>query len=210
MFPESCKAILKTIDNNILEYGKASISIKDKSIDFTAQFVPLIKIGAQAKIICIENNVSTHVITGSVYLSSDKLLRLVNIRCVLISGAEKVLSAPVSVSAQIYMPELKNGIFSKKIVHRWKECLITNISLDRITFRSAQIMCEYENDIKIKIGSPVFDKDTEISLRIAKQGLMFGKKSKYHYHILSLRNRESSQLEEFIWKCSLALVAGLS
>ena len=30
MFPSNCKAILKTLDDNIIEYGQATVSLKDK------------------------------------------------------------------------------------------------------------------------------------------------------------------------------------
>ncbi len=59
-------------------------------------------------------------------------------------------------------------------------------------------MCEYEDQIKLKIGAPVFSKDTEISLQLASNGLMFGKSSKYNYKILRLKEREQKELADFI------------
>lgn len=207
MFPSNCKAILKTLDESIVEYGQASVSLKERFAEFSSQFVPLLKIGTQAKIICVTENTSTHIITGEVYLSSKNLLRLISIKCTLMPGAENVLETPAFLRAKIYKPIMKKGIFSKnKIAYKWDECTITSFSMKHITFRSSRIMCEYEDHIKLKIGPPVFSKDTEISLQIAGNGLMFGKNSKYNYKITKLKEREQKELAEFIKLGNLEMI----
>ncbi len=207
MFPSNCKAILKTLDESIIESGQASVSLKDKFAEFSSQFVPLLKIGTQAKIICLEGVASTHIITGQVYLSSKNLLRLISIKCTLYPGAENILEIPTFLRAKIYKPVMKSGIFSKnKIVYKWDECTITSLSMKNISFRSSRIMCEYENQIKLKIGSPVFSKDTDLNLQLASNGLMFGKNSKYDYKILKLKEREQNELAEFIKLGNMELI----
>ncbi|MCI7803796.1 MAG: hypothetical protein MR503_01795 [Oscillospiraceae bacterium] len=207
MFPSNCKAILKTLDDSIVEYGQAAVSLKEKYAEFSSQFVPLLKIGTEAKIICVEGNTSTHIISGEVYLSSKNLLRLVSIKCTLIPGAENVLETPAFLRAKIYKPVMKKGIFSKnKIVYKWDECTITSLSMKNISFRSSRIMCEYEDQIKLRIGAPVFSRDTEINLQIASNGLMFGKNSKYNYKILKLKEREQKELADFIKLGNLEMI----
>lgn len=207
MFPSNCKAILKTLDDSIIEYGQVTVSLKEKYAEFSSQFVPLLKIGTEAKIICIEGNTSTHIISGEVYLSSKNLLRLISIKCTLIPGAENVLETPAFLRAKIYKPVMKKSIFSKnKIVYKWDECTITSLSMKNITFRSSRIMCEYEDQIKLRIGAPVFSKDTEINLQIASNGLMFGKNSKYNYKILRLKEREQKELADFIKLGNLEMI----
>lgn len=207
MFPSNCKAILKTSDDSIIEHGQVSVSLKEKFAEFSSQFVPLLKIETEAKIICLEGVTSTHIITGKVFLSSKNLLRLVDIKCTLIPGAETVLETPTFIRAKIYKPIVKKGIFSKKkIVHKWDECTIISVSLQQMTIRSSRIMCEYENQIKLKIGSPIFSKETEISLQLAQNGLMFGKNSKYIYRIIKLKEKEQSELADFIKLGSLELI----
>lgn len=199
MFPSNCKAILKTIDDNIIEYGQVTVSLKEKYAEFSSQFVPLLKIETEAKIICMEGAVTTHIITGRVYLSSKNLLRLVSIKCTLIPGAENVLETPTFIRAKIYKPILKRGIFNKnKIVYKWDECTIISVSMKSISFRSSRIMCEYENQIKLKIGNPIFSKEAELNLQIASNGLMFGKNSKYNYKIIKLKEHEQTELAEYI------------
>lgn len=207
MFPSNCKAVLKTLDENIVEYGQANISLKEKFVEFTSQFVPLLKIDTEVKIICLEGMSSTHIITGRVYLSSKNLLRLVDIKCTLIPGAENVLETPTFLRAKIYKPVVKKGIFSKnKIVHKWDDCTVISVSLNQIAIRASRIMCEYEDQLKIKIGEPIFSKDTEINLQLAQNGLMFGKNSKYVYKIIKMREKEQEELADFIKLGSLELI----
>ncbi len=207
MFPSNCKAVLKTMDDNIIEYGQANISLKEKFAEFTSQFVPLLKVDTEAKIICLEGVASTHIITGKVFLSSKNLLRLVEIRCTLIPGAENVLETPTFLRAKIFKPVVKKGIFSKnKIVHKWDDCTVISVSLKQIAIRASRIMCEYEDQLKIRIGGPIFSKDTEINLQLAQNGLMFGKNSKYVYKIIRMREKEQEELADFIKLGSLELI----
>lgn len=207
MFPSNCKAVLKTLDDNIVEYGQVNVSLKEKYAEFSSQFVPLLKIDTEARIICLEGNTSTHVITGRVFLSSKNLLRLVDIKCSLIPGAENVLETPTFLRAKIYKPIVKKGIFSKnKIVHKWDDCTVISISLHHLALRASRIMCEYEDQLKIKIGNPVFSKETEITLQLAQNGLMFGKNSKYIYKILKMKDKEQSELAEYIKLGSMEMI----
>ncbi len=207
MFPSNCKAVLKTMDDNIVEYGQANISLKEKYVEFSSQFVPLLKIDTEAKIICLEGNASTHIITGRVFLSSKNLLRLVDITCMLIPGAENVLETPTFLRAKIYKPVVKKGIFSKnKIAHKWDDCTIISVSMHHIVLRASRIMCEYEDVLKIKVGSPIFSKETEINLQLAQNGLMFGKNSKYIYKILKMKEKEQAELAEYIKLGSMEMI----
>ncbi len=207
MFPANCRAVLKTMDDNIVEYGQANISIKEKFVEFSSPFVPLLKIDTEAKIICLEGNASTHVITGRVFLSSKNLLRLINIKCNLIPGAEKFLETPTFLRAKIYKPIVKKGIFSKsKVVHKWDDCTIISISLNQIVIRASRIMCEYENQLKIRISDPIFSKETELTLQLAQNGLMFGKNSKYIYKILKIKEKEQYELAEYIKLGSMEMI----
>ena len=103
MFPLKCKAILKTINNDILEIGHATYSSQNKSIDFIAPFVPILQMDTEVKVICSENDITTHIFTGKVYLSSEKLLRVVSLNCVFIKGAEKLLAAHSPFEAQVLL-----------------------------------------------------------------------------------------------------------
>jgi hypothetical protein len=60
------------------------------------------------------------------------------------------------------------------------------------------MMCEYEEALRIRIGNPIFSKETEISLQLARNGLMFGKNSRYDYRIVRLKEKEQAELAEYI------------
>lgn len=207
MFPSNCKAILKTLDESIVEYGQASISLKERFVEFTSQFVPLIKIDTEAKIICLEGSSSTHIITGKVFLSSKNLLRLVDIKCTLIPGAENVLETPTFLRAKIYKPVVKSGLFQKnKIVHKWDECTIISVSMKQIVIRCGRITSEHDDQIKIRIGNPIFSKETDIPLHLIQNGLMFGTNSKYVCKIAKMKDKEQEELADFIKLGSLELI----
>ena len=93
-----------------------------------------------------------------------------------------------------------------KIAHKWEECTVISLSLDRIAIRASRIMCEYEKSIKLRMGGPVFKSDTELTLTLAQNGLMFGKNSKYVYQITDIPEPHQEELADFIKLCSLELI----
>ena len=207
MFPAYCKAILKAMDGDIREKGQAKIFLKEQYVEFTSQFVPLLKMDSEAKIICLEGGASTHIITGIVYLSTQNFLRLINVKCKLLPGAENVLETPTYLKAEIFKPFIKKKFFKgNKIAHKWEECTVMSLSLDRISIRASRIMCEYENTIKLRMGTPVFAETTELTLTLSQNGLMFGKNSKYVYHISEIPEDKKEELADFVKLCSLELI----
>lgn len=91
-------AVLKTTEDKVLEYGTACASIAEGSIEFKNEFVPLFKMGTRLKIVRVHDDVETHSFTGEVYLSAEKLLRLVSV-------TDEVL--PGAVSAYLYDVEME-------------------------------------------------------------------------------------------------------
>jgi hypothetical protein len=207
MFPSNCKAVLRALDGAIIEYGQVNVSLNEKYAEFSSQFVPLLNIDTEAKIVCLEDTTETHVITGKVYLSSKNLLRIVDIKCSLMPGAENALEIPTYLNAKIYKPIVKTGLFSKKkIIHKWDNCVVISLSLDKISIRASRIMCEYEDHLKMSLGLPVFSIDTQLELKLAQNGLMFGKNSRYTYSITKISDKAKAELAEFIKHGSLELI----
>ncbi len=206
MFPVKCKAILKLINDEILEYGFASYSAEEQHLDFTAQFVPILQINSEVKVICTENGVTTHIFTGNVYLSSSKLLRVISLRCAFIGGAEKVLAAHVPFDAQIYVPAFSRSFFAGRLIYKWKECRIKAISMNGAAIECPEMIDEYADKITIKISDPIFSRPTEIELHTGEKGLMFGNHTKYKYKIGKINKRCESELRAFIRKSNMALL----
>ncbi|MCQ2464562.1 MAG: hypothetical protein MJ095_03160 [Oscillospiraceae bacterium] len=206
MFPAKCKAILKLMNNEVLEYGFASYSAQDQYLDFTAQFVPILQINSEVKVVCSENGVTTHVFTGSVYLSSSKLLRVIDLKCAFIHGAEKVLAAHVPFNAQVFVPAFRKNFLMNKLIYRWENCSIKSISMNVAALECPDIIGEYDDKIIIKISDPIFSKPTEIHLHTGEKGLMFGNHTKYKYKIGKINKRCESELGAFIRKANMALL----
>jgi len=209
LFPAKCKAILKNMKDEVLEIGYVSYSAQDQYLDFTAQFVPIIPINEQVKVICSESGITTHVFIGNVYLSSTKLLRVISLKCAFIHGAERVLAAHIPFEAQIYLPAFKHKLFVNKLMYKWQDCSIKAISLNGAAIECPEILSEYEEKITIKISDPIFTKPTELHLHTGEKGLMFGNHTKYKYKIGKISKRCESELRAFIRAANIALLGNV-
>ncbi len=208
MFPVKCKAILKTTDDEILEIGCASYSAENQSVDFTASFVPIMQMDTDVKVVCTENSKTTHVFFGKVYLSSQKLLRVVSLKCVFLKGAEKSIASNIPFEGQILLPVLRKKLFGK-VSYEWQLCTINAISVRGVALECQEIPEAYSEKIKIRIFEPVFSKPTELSLNTVQKGLMFGNHTKYKYKIGKLSNHTEAELCEYIKKSNLALLGNI-
>ncbi len=207
MFPSNCKAILKTAENQILEYGTAKISVNNRSVDFTSNFVPLMKIGTPLKIVCYEGKSSTHVIRGEVYLSSPKLMRLVSIKITVLPGAERSLTLETSFNAKIAVPTIKTGLFNNKSLTNWTDCRVCSISVDKISFYTTWQKTDEDRSLTIEISAPIFRKPTKISLNLDGKYMLFNSKSKYNYLIKNAnQSKIKNDILEFIRSYSILLL----
>lgn len=209
MFPLKCKAILKTINNDILEIGHATYSSQNKSIDFIAPFVPILQMDTEVKVICSENDITTHIFTGKVYLSSEKLLRVVSLNCVFIKGAEKLLAAHSPFEAQVLLPAFKHKLIFSKLMYKWHTCNIRAISIRGLAIECPEILSDFEEKITVRISEPVFSKPTEIHLHTGQKGLMFGNHTKYKYKLGKLSKRAETELLNFIRQFNLSLLGNI-
>lgn len=203
MFPTSCDAVLKNNKNQTLEVGTATVSITNHSADFVAPFVPLVKLGDEAKIICTHQNIATHVITGKVYLSSDKLLRLIEIKCTLLPNAENVLSTYEEIPAEIYLPVFKTELLGKKFIYTWQSCTVLGISSELITLRCKRLPDEYIGQVRIRLSEPIFSDQTELLLTVGGKGILFGKQAKYECRYGGLSIRQTARISDYIREFSI-------
>lgn len=202
MFPEKCKALLKSADNTLLEKGYASFSLLEGTADFTGEFVPLYQIGTVMKIVCIEQGHSTHIVTGKTYLSSPKLLRLTDIRCELVDGAEQYLAAMgFEIPAKIRPHSIRNGLFRSSAKAKWDQCIITQISMEGAVIRCPAFAEEPAQDFDVMLGKPVFSKETPIRLRRTA-----GKGPIRYYTFIGTDKGIANELSVFIRTASLAVL----
>lgn len=200
MFPEKCKALLKSADNSLLEKGYASVSLGDATADFTGEFVPLYKIGTVMKIICIEKGHSTHVVTGKVYLSSPKLLRLIDINCQLIDGAENYLTvSDIAIPTKIRSNISRTGIFRPTI--KWHECTIMEVSLRGLLVRCSGVADTTDSEFVLLLDKPILSRESEANLK-----RISGKGPVRYYEFHGKENDFLSEIGVFIRTVSLSVL----
>lgn len=94
-------ARLLSQEGKLLEFGQASISAEQGSVDFVSDFVPLFTMGTPLTIVRTFGEQEIHVFRGEVYLSSRKLLRLTSVSDELLPGSERVYLFPADIPAQV-------------------------------------------------------------------------------------------------------------
>lgn len=146
MYPIYFKAALKTIDDQVLERGYASISLETRSVDFKSEFVPLMKMGSPVKIVQLAGDLETHTFVGEVYLSAPQLLRIVSVSEAELSSAaqdiaeqrsaaHKQLEITVSIPARLV--PVRSNFEAAHFPHprkTWIDAEIYSISADTIKF----------------------------------------------------------------------------
>ena len=90
-------AVLKTLEGKILEYGTGSISEENQSLDFKGGFVPICKMGTQLEVVRVQGDIETQRFVGEVYLSSQRMLRLISLSDEVLPGAASAYSYNVSI-----------------------------------------------------------------------------------------------------------------
>lgn len=95
-------ALLESKSNGILEEGQAYIE-HDGSVTFTADFVPLFKLGDTATIIRTLGDKQFEHFSGKVYLSSRNLLKIVGVERELIDDALELFDSNVIYPAEFYV-----------------------------------------------------------------------------------------------------------
>lgn len=101
MYPIYFTAILKTEDGLILEEGEACVSETEDAIDFVSSFVPLMKLGVTAKIVRKLGDRELECFTGSVYLSSASLLRIVDVDVGLVTEMRRLFSINENITTDL-------------------------------------------------------------------------------------------------------------
>jgi len=199
MFPSKCNAIL--VSAGLLEYGVASVDTVNKTVSFSANFVPLLKVGTGAQIICTASGQQTHTFSGEVYLSTKKFLRLVNVKCRLLQAAENVLSIESVFSGQITPPRKNKRLPSGGRF----PCTVSRISANRLSFQSPQLEIDW-TPFSVILHEPIFKKPVKIKVKAGKNSLVFGKSAKYECIITEIAPETLETLKSFIRAESLEII----
>ncbi len=94
-------ARLSAVYNSIMETGEGDLSAGGDSVDFHADFIPLLPLGSEARIewVCAERGIAVY--EGQVYLSTPNMLRLVGVDAALVARARGILAANTRLPGQL-------------------------------------------------------------------------------------------------------------
>lgn len=132
-------ALLCSGDNSVREFGRATIAQHDNAIDFTGDFVPLLPLGAQARIQWVLGEKILAELNGKVYLSSRELLRLVELEPAVLEQLKDIFKCNIHLAAQIIPAE--KAMFAKQIA---TQATVLYLSQTDITICSSEYVGEGE------------------------------------------------------------------
>lgn len=110
-------ARLRSADGRVEEFGRASLAAAGHSVDFIADFVPLLPLGAPAVIEWIQGDRVLASFSGQVYLSSKNLLRLVEVDADLWQQAHLIFATNTRLPATAAPWGKKDGGFAAEICY---------------------------------------------------------------------------------------------
>lgn len=194
MFPIRFPALLKTDKDEILEEGIAYISKEDASVEFTNEFVPLMKLGATAKIIRIEKDYETHCFEGSVYLSSRNLLRITSVNDYVLEDAKNICT--VNTAIDTLLTPYDQGIATPAAIMNEKVgASIQSVSMQEVLFTSSETL-NVGNRFLLSINEPLSLRRVVIEIY---RCIFFGNGSfTYQCNILSISDACQATLKDFV------------
>lgn len=154
MHPTYFKAILKTVDDKLLEEGYACVFRQENAVEFKNEFVPLLKMGETVKIYRVMDGEETHEFIGQVYLSSRNLLRIVSVQDRVLSQLENIAMVDADFPA-LFLP--LTGQEAPKPPFRKEDILhgtIFAINLDSLKFTSGHVLLEGQK-LLVQTGEPL-------------------------------------------------------
>ena len=105
MYPLYFSAVLKTGDGKFLETGEACLAETENAVLFNSDFVPLMKLGTPAQIVRVLNGGTEELecFSGSVYLSSRKLLQITDVDPETIRQAREIFCVNENLPVQLML-----------------------------------------------------------------------------------------------------------
>lgn len=189
---KSLDATLYIDGTTAFEYGRADLAPRERSCDFYAEFVPILKLGTPVTVICKNCGIPVLEIRGATYLSSRQLLRLTSIRYNLCVNAESAMEAAMDAQGKI----LPSGYAGRRAATPLT-CQITAITRERIFFSCPGFDYKAKESI-IEIKQPVFSQKTALHLHPDDKSLLFGKKPIYACLFYNLTEEQSLCIRNFI------------
>ena len=194
-------AELRTVDDKLLEIGEATIQFENRSVDFRSEFVLLFKMDTPLKIVIFIDGVELQSFIGKVYLSSQSMLRLVDVSDTVLPGAYLVSQCDVNIIGTVIATItnlVKKSRFSSSL--QKVTCIETfPVDIYHISMNSISFTCNKAMDrgqlIKLSVENPpIKNMDLEI-----EKVFEFGENIKnYHCRISGINDHSHKNLGLFI------------
>lgn len=118
MYPLYFSAALKSEDGRLLEIGEACLSETENAIEFNSEFVPLLQLGSTAQIVRVLGNQEFDYFIGKVYLSTQKMLKLIDIPEKVMENAHRLFDVNENLSITLALAPGKSPHFNtQKAAH---------------------------------------------------------------------------------------------
>ncbi len=130
-------ASLVSGDGRVREFGAATLLPDSNALHFESDFVPLLPLGSEATVTWVQGDKCLAAFRGKVYLSSPRLLRLVDIDSSLLASVRTVLSVNAAIPAAI-VPADSETLEAAKAPPADAE--IVYLSTDLMKLKTTQIM----------------------------------------------------------------------
>ncbi|MBR1663751.1 MAG: hypothetical protein IJ696_05435 [Ruminococcus sp.] len=183
--------------------GIADISLTDHSCAFRSDFVPILHFGSEVTIVTKINGIPFLKVTGAVYLSSKRFMRVQPITLALFKNAERLCEVPVRVPAEKISKRLFSGVHHS-------DCTIVACSAKSMTVTGDIHPDRGDGTIELYIEGPMFFDGTTVKLKYSGDGMIFGrsgKKARYIYKIVKIEKRCYSEYMRYIRACTIDRLA---
>lgn len=183
--------------------GIADISLSDRSCAFRSDFVPILHFGSEVTVVTKIGGIPFLKVTGSVYLSSKRFMRVQPITLALFKNAERLCEVPV----EVYAEKISKGFLSGR---KRTDCTIVACSAKTMVLTGDVYPERGDNTIELIIADPMFYDETSVRLKYSGDGMLFGKgskKTRYIYKIVKIEKRSYSEYMRFIRACTIDRLA---
>lgn len=202
-------AVLKTTEDKVLEYGTACASISEGSIEFKNEFVPLFKMGTRLKIVRLHDKVETHSFTGEVYLSAEKMLRLVSVTDEVLPGAASAYLYDVKMegtASAILAPQGPKRLFRFGRGEGLPSLQVFPISVYAVSLTQLRFTCGVTlpqgQRLTVNVPEAPFFEDLPIQVELPVD-FGEGTTGSYRCRILDLPGENRPRLERYLREMSL-------
>lgn len=201
-------ALLKNSDGQVIERGSASVSLENRSVNFSADFVPMFKLGQELSVVRVWDDREIHSFTGQVYISNRDFVQITGVCDQVIEPVGLIHSANASVLGEV-LPLSSGGVKDRRFTMRLRrklpvalppsDVLLYALTPDTMRFTSTATFQKGQR-LTLKTGEPLFLSNVVIEVY---QVILFGNRiTGYHCNILSISESEIAALEQYAWDAS--------